>query len=283
MDAGHQVVVLSRAPYQLKYLPDPNLKAELWDGKNIDRWAGQLLDADAVVNLAGVGIADKRWSTERKLLLKSSRIDATRALVNAIGRNMSNRAVFVSGSAVGYYGSVPEGDVWEDSPMGRGFLAGLCSDWEHEAQRAAAMGTRVVLLRTGIVIDKDGGALKKLLTPFRFYLGGPLGSGRQWFPWVHREDVVDAILYIIQNKSLAGPVNMTAPEPLTMDQFCRVLGKAMKRPCWARVPSFMLKVLLGEMSEMLLTGQKVLPQKLVQAGYRFRHPFAEEALEQILK
>ena len=278
---GHHTVVLSRKPYFFRSITDKNLQAEFWDGKTIGNWVDHLRDADAVVNLAGESIAEKPWKLERKFLIKSSRIDATRILVHAITRCMTRPKVLVNGSAVGFYGSVPEGEVTEAHSKGKGFLSDVCDDWEAEANKAKELGVRVVLLRTGVVMEKSGGALKKFVTPFRFFMGGPLGSGRQWFPWVHREDVVGAIFYAIQNEVLSGPINAVAPESVTMTQFCRALGKAMKRPSRLPVPAFALRMILGEMSDMLLTGQRAVPQRLQQAGYIFRYPRLEQALQGI--
>ena len=260
-----------------------NLRVEPWDGKRAGNWTALFKDTDAVVNLVGEGISDRPWTMERKFMIKSSRIDATRVLVSMVARARRRPKVFVSGSAVGFYGSVPDGEVTEDSPKGKGFLSGICSDWEHEAEAVRELGVRLALLRTGIVIERRGGALKKLMLPFRYYLGGPLGSGRQGFPWVHREDVLGAILHIIQNETLSGPVNVVAPETLTMKQFCEALGKAMKRPSWLPVPAFMLQLILGEMSEMLLTGQNVTPQKLLKSGYAFQYPRVQEALQAVFQ
>ena len=278
---GHRVVVLTRNSLPLKNFLDSNLKTELWDGKNSGPWAEQLCDADAVINLAGAGIADKRWTLQRKTVIKLSRLDATKALVHAMTRHIRRPKVFVSGSAVGFYGVAPEGEVNESSPMGKDFLAGVCGDWEAEAKKAEEIGVRVVLARFGIVIEKNGGALKKMILPFFFFLGGPLGHGRQPFPWVHRDDVIDAILFSIQNQAVAGPVNVVAPEMITTRQFCQALADAMRRPCWLPVPGFMLKILLGGMSELLLKGQKVSPAKLIECGYHFRHTKAKDTLRQL--
>lgn len=278
LDEEHEVFVLSRRSDAFKNLPSASLKVQTWDGQNVGHWSKLLEDVDVVVNLAGEGIADQPWSTEQKRKIKASRLDATRTLVNATARSLSRPRVWVNASAVGYYGNVPEGDVTEDSPKGKGFLPDVCADWEEQALNAADLGLRVVLLRFGIVLEKDGGALKKFILPFKWYAGGPLGSGKQWFPWVHRDDVVGAILFAIEHERLSGPVNVTAPEPLRMKEFCQELGRAMKRPSWAPVPGFVLKLVLGELSEMLLTGQRVIPQRLTQAGYSFKYPQASLAL-----
>lgn len=283
LEDRHQVVVLSRRVDAFKDIASPDLKVESWDGKTAGAWAFQLEGADAVVNLAGEGVADARWSAARKDVLRESRLNSTRALVAALCACRQKPSVLVNASAVGYYGDVPEGDVPESAPKGRGFLADLCAEGEAEAMKAAACGARVVTLRIGVVLEKDGGALKKFLPPFRFFVGGPLGSGRQYFPWVHRADVVGAIEHALKNRELSGPANVAAPGILTMKGFCSVLGRSLGRPSWAPVPGFALKLLLGEMAGMLLTGQKALPTRLEQTGYRFRYPDASSALADILR
>jgi uncharacterized protein len=282
IEEKHQVVVLSRRADAFKNMPLANLKVELWDSKTAGIWVSQLDGADAVVNLAGENIAGKRWTPKQKEILRSSRLNATQALVDALARAKRRPEVLINASAVGYYGSVETGAVREDAPKGSGFLADLCAEWEAAARKASST-TRVVILRFGVVLEKDGGALPKFLTPFRFFAGGPLGSGRQAFPWVHRADVIGAILYSLQNPSVLGVYNMTAPGALTMKEFCSVLGKVMNRPSWAAVPEPALKLLLGEMAEMLITGQKAVPDRLEQAGYHFRYPQAEQALTNILQ
>jgi uncharacterized protein (TIGR01777 family) len=278
LDENHQVLVLSRKVNAFKNSPYVNLRVGMWDGQPTGPWERLLEDADAVVNLCGEGIADRHWSSKRKNLLRSSRLDPTKTLVEAISRCVHRPKVLVNVSAVGYYGAVKNDEVDETHLKGTGFLADLCAEWEAEARKAQAPGTRVALLRLGVVIEKDGGALQKLIAPFRWFVGGPLGSGRQWFPWVHRDDVVGAILYVLQKDALSGPVNVVAPETSTMNEFCRTLGKAMGRPCWARVPGFALKILLGEMSGMLLEGQKAVPRKLREAEYTFIYCEAKKAL-----
>ncbi len=283
LEDGHSVIILSRQAEAFRKMPSPALKVEAWDGRTSGAWVSALEGADAVVNLAGENIAGGRWTAARKKALRDSRLNSTRALVAAIATASKKPKLLVNASAVGFYGDVPHGDVTENSLKGRGFLPDLCAEWEGEAKKAEASGLRVVLLRFGVVLEKEGGALPKFLPPFRFFAGGPLGSGRQYFPWVHRGDVLGVILFTLQNPSLSGAFNVTSSGALTMKEFCSALGRAMGRPSWASVPSFVLKALFGEMSDMLLTGQKALPVRLEQAGYRFRFPEAEMALRNILQ
>jgi uncharacterized protein (TIGR01777 family) len=258
-----------------------NLIYERWEGTLSESWSKHVDGADAVITLAGENLSRKRWSARQKEILRQSRIGTTRSVVAAIGSAKKKPSVLVSASGAGYYGHVVDGDVTEDAPKGTGFLADLCGDWEAEAMKAAASGVRVVTLRMGVVLGSQGGALKKMLLPFRLFAGGTLGTGRQWFPWIHLEDEIGFILYAIGQAEISGPVNLAAPEPATMAQFCKSLGKAMHRPSWAPVPGVVLKLALGEMAEMILTGQRMVPKRVVEAGYVFRYPTLEDALGEI--
>ena len=273
---GDEVVLLTRSG-KTPFIHE-RLKVLGWDGKNQGDWSTEIETTQAVINLAGESIAAKRWSDPQKKKIIQSRLGATRALVEAIRNSKKKPSVFVNASAVGYYGNVPSGEVSEERGRGEGFLPEVCGRWEAEAGKAGSSGVRVVLLRFGIVIEKGGGALQKLIPPFQFFAGGPLGDGKQYFPWVHRDDAVNIICFALEEKSLAGAVNVVSPDPVTMKEFCSALGQAMHRPSWARVPAFLLKLLLGEMSGMLLEGQKAVPAKLKRAGYSFIHPELHKAL-----
>jgi uncharacterized protein (TIGR01777 family) len=253
-----------------------------WNADAGGTWASVIDGADAVVNLAGENIGDKRWTAERKQRIIGSRLNATNALVQAIAKAKRKPSVMVSSSAIGYYG--PHGDeiVTEKDPAGNDFLAQTTKQWEEAAKQVEAHGVRLVLLRNGIVLEQGGGALKKMLLPFRLFAGGPIGSGKQWFSWVHRDDVVGLILFALQNKEVKGALNATAPEPQTMKDFCATLGKVMRRPSWAPVPAFVLKIVLGELSEMVLNGQRVVPAAAEKAGYKFKYRTSEPALSAIL-
>lgn len=281
LEAGHSVVMLTRK------LPGSGAKASgevryvEWDGRNVGAWASEVDGADAVLNLVGESIAGKRWTATQKERIVRSRVDGTRAIVLAISRAKIRPRVLVNASGVGYYGVVEDRDVTETHSRGEGFLAETCELWENEAKAAEALGVRVTMLRLGVVLDKGGGALQKMVPPFQFFVGGPIGSGRQWFPWIHREDVAGIVLHILSTPTLAGPINLAAPEAVTMKQFCSGLGKALGRPSWAPVPSFILRIMLGEMAEMLLTGQKVIPEKLAHSNYAFRFPELDGALRSI--
>jgi uncharacterized protein (TIGR01777 family) len=254
-----------------------------WDpeGGRID--PAVLEGADAVVNLAGEGIGEHRWSDEHKRRVLDSRVNGTRALASAVAASGSVK-VFVSGSAIGYYGDRGDEVLTESSAPGSGFLAGVAQQWEAAAAPAAEAGVRTVLLRTGIVLSPKGGALGKQLLPFKAGLGGRLGSGRQWQSWVHIDDEVGAILHALTNESVSGPVNATAPNPVTNAEFTKALGHALHRPTVVPVPTVGLRALFGrEMTaEMLLAGQRVQPAKLESTGYSFRHPELGRALEDLL-
>ena len=240
--------------------------------------------ADAVVNLTGESIGARRWSAKRKQEILSSRVETTRTIVEAIGRTSKKPSTLLNASAVGYYGIVENGEVTENHPPGNDFLADVCVRWEEEARKAERFGVRVVLPRTGVVLAKDGGALRRMTLPFKLFAGGPLGSGNQWFPWIHIEDEIGAMNHILQHPTISGPVNLAAPQPITMRQFCSALGKAMHRPSWAPVPTFVLKIILGEMAEALVLGsQKAVSQKLLDSGYRFKYSSIDDALAQIFR
>lgn len=284
VEANHSVVLLSRNANAARGNVPSSVQIELWDAKSVGNWAKWVDGADAVINLTGESIGGKRWSVKQKEIILSSRIDSTRTVVEAIRQAKLKPKVLINQSAVGYYGNVEVGNVTEDHPKGVDFLAHVASCWEEEARKAESLGVRVVTPRTGIVLDKNGGALQKLLLPYNLFIGGPLGSGRQWFPWIHLEDEIGAFLFALENPKLSGPVNLAAPQSVTMKEFCTALGKAMHRPSWAPVPGFVLKILLGEMAgPLLLGGQKVVPKKLSEAGYKFRFPKLEEALQDIFK
>ena len=279
LDEGHRVVILTRRPNI--DLPVA-VRQVIWDGKTTGPWAGEIDAAEGVINLAGEPLAARLWTKAQKQRIASSRIDTTAAIVEAIRRARQRPAVLINASAVGIYGDVQEKVITEDHPSGVGFLAETCSRWEAQALVARALGVRVAMLRAGVVLGDGGGVLEKMLLPFRLFIGGPLGSGRQGFPWVHRDDVVGAILCILSTSAAEGPVNIVAPETLTMAQFCKILGHVLHRPSWLHVPSIMLRTVLGEMSVVVLTGQKIIPRKLLAFRYNFKYPNAMQALENIL-
>ncbi|MGD0590798.1 MAG: TIGR01777 family oxidoreductase [Bacteroidota bacterium] len=283
LQTRHEVIVLSRRPENV-HKTFPAVRVEFWDAKTGSVLVNILGGAGAVINLTGESIAAKRWSSLQKQKILSSRIDSTRAIVNAIEQMHHRPSVLLNASAVGYYAHVPEDEVTEAYPKGNGFLPDICEQWEMEALKAIEFGVRVVLLRTGIVLDKSEGALHKLLLPFRMFIGGPLGNGRQWFPWIHVQDEVNAILFAMEHEQIAGAINLSAPEFVRLSDFCRVLGKVLHRPSWLPVPEYALRLILGEMAKPLLfQGQKIIPKKLLETGFKFRYPNLENALQDILR
>ncbi|TMB26676.1 MAG: TIGR01777 family protein [Deltaproteobacteria bacterium] len=252
-----------------------------WDPRAGGEWTRALEGVDGIVNLAGANIGGKRWSEEYKKEMRDSRLQPTRALVEAMRAASRRPRVFVSASAVGYYGDRGDDEVTEATPAGSDFLAGLCKDWEEEAGRAEQLGVRTVLLRTGVVLDREDSALAKMLPPFKAFLGGPIGSGRQWFPWIHIADEVGLILWALEG-SARGPVDAVSPAPVRMKEFARALGRALHRPAVLPVPAFALRLAVGEMAEVLLGGQRALPKKALDGGYRFRFDDVDRALQDVL-
>jgi uncharacterized protein len=282
LQGGHEVLLLSRRPEKVT-LGFAAVRTEFWDAKEGGHFPDVLDGAGAVINLTGQSIAAKRWTQIQKERILASRVESTRALIGAMNQTVRKPSVLLNASAAGYYGNVPEGEVTEAGPKGGGFLAEVCAQWEAEALKAREFGVRVVLLRTGIVLDKNAGALQKLLLPFRWFIGGPLGSGKQWFPWIHLQDEVRAILFAVENEDISGPINLAAPESVRMSEFCRQLGIFLHRPSRTHVPAIILRLALGEMAEpLLLQGQNMIPKKLMNAGFKFRFPKLEEALRDLI-
>lgn len=268
---GHEVRVVTRRPASA----GQGITQLAWDD---EAWRRFLGEADAVINLAGESIAGRRWSAAHKRALRESRVSTTRRLVDAIEAQAHRPSALINASAIGYYG--PRGDepLGEETAPGEDFLARLCVEWEREAGRAERLGVRVARLRIGMVLGPDGGALAKLAVPFKLWVGGHPGSGRQWVSWIHRDDVIGLIVRAMEHPALAGPVNATAPEPVTMKEFCRSLGRALNRPSWAPVPGLALRVIVGEMADVLVTGQRVTPTAAQRAGYAFTFPRLPDAL-----
>lgn len=266
-DRGDEVVILSRSPAS-----NPEVVTALEQVQ---------LPVDGIVNLAGAGIVDKRWTAARKQLLRDSRINTTAKLLQWIAQQSQRPSVLVSGSAIGYYGSQLSQMLDEGAQPVDGFTHQLCADWEAEASKATDLGVRVCLIRTGVVLGA-GGALQKMLPPFRLGLGGPIASGQQWMSWIHLDDEVRAILWLLDNPTLQGAFNLTAPEPVTNAEFSAILGKVLHRPAFLPLPGMVLKLMLGEASELLLQGQRVIPAQLQASGFEFRYPALPSALNQLL-
>jgi uncharacterized protein (TIGR01777 family) len=279
--AEHEVIVLSRNPDGVQDLP-LKAKAVQWDGRTPDG-CGPLVDgADAIVNLAGANIAGARWTPERKKRLRDSRLEAGQAVVEAVRAAGRKPRVVIQASAVGYYGPHGSEEVTETTPAGTDFLAQLAKDWEASTAPVEDLGVRRAIARTGVVLSPEGGALPRMMAPFRFFVGGHIGDGRQWFPWIHFTDEVNALKFLIESESASGAYNLCAPAPLTNAEFSRTLGRRMRRPCWLPVPALALRLLFGEMADVLLKGQKQMPRRLQRTSFRFIYSAADAALKDII-
>lgn len=275
---GYEITVLSRDAEKTKIQFDNKIKTVTRIGAISGRE-----HFDVVINLAGQGIADKQWSDKVRKQLKASRIDITKDLIAYFERAVVKPSVFISGSATGFYGLKGDETLTEKSIGDKSFSSRLCKDWEAAAKKAEALDIRTCYLRTGIVLDKNGGALAKMLPPFKFGLGGPMGSGKQFMSWIHRDDIVGLICHIIETESIIGPINGTAPEPVNNKTFSQALGKSLKRPAFMPLPGFVLKILMGDMGkELLLCGQRVVPEKALSNGFTFKYPTLDNALAAIL-
>jgi uncharacterized protein (TIGR01777 family) len=292
-ERGDDVTLLSRRAEAAQQFPD--CKIVVGDPTQPGPWMDAIAECDAVVHLAGEGIFNRRWSQAFKDLIYSSRIKSTDNIVAALGKAATSSPlssggeasgvkgkVLINASAIGIYGPHGDEELSEDSLPGNDFLAKVCTDWEKAAQAATVHGARVVLLRTGIVLDKNGGALKQMLTPFKMFAGGPVGSGKQWMSWIHNEDEVGLILFALDHSEISGPLNATAPNPVTNRDFATALGKALGRPSFFPTPGFVLSVMLGESAQIVTSGQRVLPKKALAAGYAFKFTDVEAALRDLL-
>lgn len=267
-NAGEQALKISG----LSYLEgNPTLEGE---------WQKAVAGHDVIVNLAGASIFS-RWTEKQKNILRSSRMLTTRNLVNALPQDASHITLF-STSAVGYYGFHADEELTEASPAGTDFLARLAEDWEREALKAKQKDARVIITRFGIVLGKSGGALGQMIPLFKFFLGGPLGSGRQWFSWIHMHDLADAFIYLLAKKDISGPVNVCSPQPVRNRELGAAIGRVLHRPSFMPAPGFMIKLILGEFGSVLLEGQLVIPRRLLDAGFKFRYPDIDEALKSIV-
>ncbi|PSB34494.1 TIGR01777 family protein [filamentous cyanobacterium Phorm 46] len=282
---GHSVLVLARDSERARRVfpasAYPNLEIVAYTPAESGDWQNSIAGTGGVVNLAGVPIAEEKWTAARKQAILDSRKLTTAKLVEAIALANPKPSVLVSTSAIGYYGTSETAEFDETSPAGDDFLAAVCQEWEAAAQPVKDLGTRLAILRFGIVMGM-GGALAKMLPPFKLFAGGPIGTGKQWFSWIHRDDVVNLILYALQNPQIEGVLNATAPNPVRMNEFCETLGAVLQRPSWLPVPAFALEFLLGDGAKVVLEGQKVLPKRTLASGFQYQYPNLKSALEEIL-
>lgn len=278
LQEGHTVIVVTRSPEKYKDEAASNQQFISWDENLID----VVNRTDAIINLAGENIFGQRWTEEVKQRIYDSRIESTRQLVEAMRKAPNKPRVFVSASASGIYGNRGSEMLTEKAPHGNDFLAKLCHDWETEARKAAEFGVRVTNPRIGIVLEKGGGALKKMIPPFRLFVGGPIGEGSQYMSWVHREDLINMLIFPLKNEEIVGPYNACTPAPVTMQKFAETLGRVMHRPSFFRVPEMALKVVLGEGAGPILDSIRMKPEVLLNANFEFLYDDLEEALVEIL-
>lgn len=282
-----EVVLLSRRPAVAREKFGGDCTVVEGDPAQAGTWQDAIGDCDAVIHLAGENIFARRWNDEFKQVMRDSRIKSTDLIVAALAKKPSGAngspKVLVNASAIGYYGPRGDEEIVEDAGPGADFLARACVDWEAAAKAAESRGVRVAMVRIGVVLDREGGALAKMLTPFKMCLGGPVGSGKQWMAWVHHEDLVGILCLPLENSSVCGPLNGTAPNPVTNKEFGRALGRALGRPSFMPTPAFALKLMLGEVADVLTTGQRVVPKRPLGFGYQFKFPHIDAALQNVLK
>ena len=281
-DDGHEAIVLTRNVTKKEGLPSQTQLVQ-WDAKTIEGWGHLAGEVDVIVNLAGESLAEGRWTDERKRRILDSRISSGQLLLKAIEAAPKRPTALIQSSAVGYYGPRKDEELNEDSGPGSDYLAHVCFEWEASTAPAERMGLRWPVIRTGIVLSTEGGALPKILLPFKLFAGGPMGSGRQWWPWIHLQDQVRAIRFLMEHDSATGPFNLTAPHPLTNKDFASVVGRVMGRPALLPAPALALQVALGEMSTVLLDGQRALPHRLQELGFEFNFATLDAALRDLLK
>lgn len=276
----HEVVVLTRDPDSAPPLPQ-GAQAVRWDARTSEGWGTLVNGADAIINLAGASL-NHRWTRRYKRLIRDSRVQAGRAVVEAVAQATRRPLVVIQASGTGYYGSRDDEVVTEKTGAGDGFLGKTAIAWEDSTAPVKTMGVRRAVIRTGVVLSEMGGAFPLISLPFRLFLGGPLGDGQQWLPWIHIDDEVRAIRFLMQHTEAAGPFNLTAPHPVTNAQFTRHLGEAMGRPAPLHVPSWALRLAMGEMSTVVLDGQRAVPRRLLNSGFSFRFAALEAALHELL-
>ena len=283
LEQGNEITIFTRNPEAAKKVMRGAKKYVKWNYNNPEEWKDYLNETDSVIHLAGTNIGAKRWNNKFKKELFNSRIESTRQLVNIIKNCENKPKSFITASAVGFYGDRADEVLIEKSNTGKDFLSNLCSEWEKEAEKIEDQNVRRVSLRIGLVLNNEGGVLKKFLPPFKIFLGGPLGNGKQWFPWIHIEDLINILIHTIKTESLQGPVNIASPGIVRMNDFATSLGKVLQRPSFFQVPKFILKIAVGEFADAIISGQKVSVDKLLNSGYNFRFTDLEKALKNLLE
>jgi len=280
----YEVVVLTRNLEKAKEILGEMVTPIHWDGKSSTGWFQYVEDTYAIINLAGENIGTGRWTRKKKKIILQSRINAGKAIIEAVTNVKKKPKVMLQASGIGIYGNRGDELLDESSPLGSSFMPALARQWEQSVKVIELMGVRVAYLRTGVVLGEGAEFLRRTLLPFRFFIGGHLGSGNQWISWIHCEDEVRAIKFLLEQEVLNGVFNLSGPNPLKYKDFFKTLGKIMKRPSWFHVPGFLLKLILGEMAkELILSGQRAIPKRLLEAGFEFTYPELESALREVLK
>ena len=280
----YELVVLTRDARRAATIMKQCAKIAEWDARTTSGWANQVEGAYAVINLAGENLATGRWTTSKKTSILQSRTNSANAIAEAVEGARNKPRVVIQASAVGYYGSRGDETLTEDSPPGDDFVAEVCRKTESIIARVSRQNVRCVRLRSGIVLAREGGVLPRLMRPFRFFLGGRVGSGNQWVSWIGLNDDIRAIRFLMENQGLSGPLNVCSPKPVTMREFSRELGRALRKPTWSVLPGFAARLAFGEMAdEVLLASQQVIPKRLQEAGFKFEHADLTTALEAIIR
>ena len=279
---GDSVIVFSRDAEKANSFFPKAMESVEWNYRHPEQWRYKIENSDAVVHLAGVNLFAKRWNDEFKRIVLESREVSTKNLVEAIKSCTNKPEVFVSASGIGYYGDCGETVLNENSAKGNDFLANVCEVWENESVNVEESGVRSVQIRTGLVLSTEDGALKQMLPPFRFFIGGYLGNGKQWASWLHIDDIVEIYLHAIDNSSLTGSLNASSPNPIRMKEFAQTLARVLQRPSLFPVPKFILRLVVGEASEVVLASQRIDVKKLVESGYKFKFEILEDALRDLL-
>ena len=283
LEQGNEITIFTRNPEAAKKVMKGVKKYVEWNYNYPEEWKDYLNETDSVIHLAGTNLGAKRWNNEFKKELFNSRIESTRQLVNIIKNCENKPKSLITASAVGIYGDRADEVLIEKSNTGKEFLSNLCSEWEKEAEKSEDQNVRRVSLRIGLVLSNEGGVLKKFLPPFKIFLGGPLGNGKQWFPWIHIEDLINIFIHTIETESLQGPLNIASPGIVRMNDFATSLGKVIQRPSFFQVPKIILKIAVGEFANAIVSGQKVSVTKLLNSGYEFKFENLEDALRDLLK
>ncbi len=283
IDRDDLVIIFSRDAEKAKSIFPKAMDIVEWNYQYPEQWKSKLENADAVIHLAGINLFAKRWNDDFKKAVLESREVSTKNLVEAIKSCANKPEVFISASGIGYYGDCGETVLNENSPKGNDFLADVCEVWESESQKIGYYGIRNVQIRTGLVLSLEDGALKQMLTPFKYFIGGPLGNGKQWASWIHIDDIVDTYIHAIDCKELTGAINAASPNPVRMKEFAKTLGKVMHRPSLFPIPQFVLKLVVGEAAEVVTASQRIDVNKILNSGYKFKFENLEDTLKNLLK